>query len=40
MVIVRTTDGQKFHVPGEDEEEANGVPDNHILMVEIVHEEA
>lgn len=44
MVIVRTTEGQKYHIPSEDEEEAmrivksQGVPENHILMVEVFHE--
>ena len=44
MVIVRTTEGQKYHIPKEDEAEAlrlvkaQGVPENHIFMVEVFHE--
>ena len=44
MVIVRTTEGQKFHIPTDDEDEAlrlvgsQGVPENHILTVEVFHE--
>jgi hypothetical protein len=44
MVIVRTTEGQKYHVPADDEDEAirlvkaQGVPENHIFMVEVFHE--
>lgn len=44
MIIIRTTEGQKYHVPTDDEEEAirlvaaHGVAQNHILMVEVFHE--
>lgn len=41
MVLARTTDGKKYHLPTNDETEAVrllgglGVPENHILMLEI-----
>lgn len=44
MVTIRTTEGQKYHMPTEDEEEAIrlakafGVPENHIFTVEVFHE--
>lgn len=44
MVIIRTTEGQKYRVPTEDEDEAvrlvkaQGVPENHIYAVEVFHE--
>ncbi|HSX05411.1 MAG TPA: hypothetical protein VLF69_03015 [Candidatus Saccharimonadales bacterium] len=40
MILVRTTEGQKYQVPTDDEDEAIrlvgafGVPENHILMLE------
>lgn len=44
MVIIRTTEGKKYHVPTEDVDEAIrlvkalGVPENHIFTVEVFHE--
>jgi hypothetical protein len=44
MVIVRTIDGQRYHIPENDEDEAlllvqaYGVLDNYILMIEVSHE--
>lgn len=44
MVIIRTTEGHKYHVPTKDEDEAvrlviaQGVPENHIFTVEVFHE--
>lgn len=44
MVIVRTTEGQKFHIQTDDEDEAlrlvrsQGVPENHVITVEVFHE--
>jgi hypothetical protein len=44
MVIVRTTEGQKYHIPTNNESEAirlvkaQGIPENHIFTVEVFHE--
>jgi hypothetical protein len=44
MIRIRTTEGQKYDVPTDDEEEAmllvkaQGVQDNEIFTVEVFHE--
>lgn len=44
MIVIRTTEGQKYQLPTEDEDEAirlvksQGVAENEILMIEMFHE--
>ena len=45
MIVIRTTEGQKYQLPTEDEDEAirlvksQGVAENEIFTVEIFHED-
>ena len=44
MIVIRTTEGQKYRIPTEDEDEAirlvksQGVSENQIFTLEIFHE--